>query len=206
MKLFRTLGSRVSTGRKALTMERAGRLSAGLLVAMLLLEGGEVQAHTVTRFFDVQMMLAAEIFKGVMGILKPQLERARPPEALGKVVLATPKGDIHDLGLNIVGLMLDINGFHVHNLGKDVPAARFVTAIHEAGATVVGMSGLLTLAFDAMKRTVEAIEAAGLRDQVKIMVGGSQIDEQIREYVGADSYGEDAMAAVRLCQAWTMET
>jgi len=98
--------------------------------------------------------------------------------------------------------MLDTNGFEVYNLGVDVPAQKLVEKIKESGAPIVGLSGFLTLAFDSMKKTVEAIKAAGLRDKVKIMIGGGQIDEEIRKYTGADAYGQDAMAAVTLARKW----
>jgi 5-methyltetrahydrofolate--homocysteine methyltransferase len=98
--------------------------------------------------------------------------------------------------------MLDVNGFDVQDLGVDVAPQAFVEAIREHDAKVVGLSGFLTLAFDSMKDTVEAIEAAGLRHGVKIMVGGGQVTDKIREYTGADAYGDDAMAAVNLAQEW----
>jgi 5-methyltetrahydrofolate--homocysteine methyltransferase len=99
--------------------------------------------------------------------------------------------------------MLDINGFEVHDLGVDVPAEKFVDAIKEVQPEVVGMSALLTTAFESMKNTVEVIKDAGLRDQVKIMVGGGAVDEKVRAYTGADAYGSDAVAAVNLSKKWT---
>jgi methanogenic corrinoid protein MtbC1 len=99
--------------------------------------------------------------------------------------------------------MLDLNGFEVIDLGVDVPPAKFVEAVAETGAKIVGLSGFLTLAFDPMKDTVAALKSAGLTD-VKVMVGGGQIDEQIRDFAGADAYGRDAMAAVALAKAWAL--
>jgi 5-methyltetrahydrofolate--homocysteine methyltransferase len=98
--------------------------------------------------------------------------------------------------------MLDVNGFEVYDLGEDVPAQKFVEKIKESGAPIVGLSGFLTLAFDSMKQTVEAIQAAGLRDKVKVMIGGGQISEEVRKYTGADAYGKDAMAGVSLAKEW----
>ncbi|MEM2254860.1 MAG: cobalamin-dependent protein, partial [Candidatus Bathyarchaeia archaeon] len=121
---------------------------------------------------------------------------------LGKVVIGTVAGDIHDIGLDIVAFMLEINGFEVYNLGVDVPPEKFVEKIKETGAPIVGLSGFLTIAFDSMKQTVEAIKKAGLRDKVKIMIGGGQITEEVRQYVGADAYGKDAMEAVALAKKW----
>ncbi|MFC2045141.1 B12-binding domain-containing protein [Chloroflexota bacterium] len=121
---------------------------------------------------------------------------------LGKIVLGTVAGDIHDIGLNIVDFMLDVTGFAVINLGIDTPAQTFVEKIQENGAGIVGLSGFLTLAFDSMKNTIQAIEAAGLRDKVKIMIGGGQIDDDVRKYTGADAYGRDAMVAITLAKEW----
>ncbi len=121
----------------------------------------------------------------------------------GTVVIGTVQGDIHDIGKDIVGFMLDVNGFEVVDLGVDVPASAFVAKVEEVKPQVVGLSGFLTLAFDQMKATVDAIRAAGLRDQVKIMIGGAIMDETVRAYIGADAYGADATAAVRLVQGWT---
>jgi 5-methyltetrahydrofolate--homocysteine methyltransferase len=98
--------------------------------------------------------------------------------------------------------MLEVSGFTVTDLGIDVPVQKFVDAIQETQCQVVALSGFLTLAFDSMKETVEAIKSAGLRDQVKIMIGGGQIDDQVKTFTGADAYGLDAMSAVQLAQGW----
>jgi methanogenic corrinoid protein MtbC1 len=98
--------------------------------------------------------------------------------------------------------MLDVNGFEVLDLGIDVPIEKFVDTIKDTGAPVVGLSGFLTLSFQSMKDTVEGIKDAGLRDTVKIMIGGGQIDEQVRGFTGADAYGKDAMEAVQLAKGW----
>ena len=98
--------------------------------------------------------------------------------------------------------MLNVSGFEVYDLGVDVPPQKFIEKIRETNAPIVGLSGFLTLAFDSMKETVDAIKAAGLRDKVKIMIGGGQIDEEIRKFAGADAYGRDAMAGVSLAKEW----
>ena len=155
-----------------------------------------------SEYFIPDLVYSGEILKEITEIVKPKLKKAAEVERLGKVVIGTVAGDIHDIGLNIVGFMLDVNGFEVYNLGIDLPAQRFVEKIGETKAEIVGLSGFLTLAFVSMKETVEAIQAAGLRDKVKIMIGGGQIDEEIRKYTGADAYGRDAMAAVALAREW----
>ena len=119
------------------------------------------------------------------------------------MVIGTVAGDIHDIGKDIVVFMLEVNNFEVHDIGVDAAASKFVDAIVEVKPDVVGMSGFLTLAFDQMRLTVEAIKEAGLRDSVKIMIGGSVMDAGAAEYVGADAYGADAVTAVNLAKTWT---
>ncbi len=166
--------------------------------------GMEVVGERFSRgeYFIPDLVYSGEILKQITEMVKPKLAKTAEVKRLGKVVLGTVAGDIHDIGLNIVDFMLDVNGFEVYNLGVDQPAQNFVNKIKETGAGIVGLSGFLTLAFDSMKQTVEAIAAAGLRGKVKIMIGGGQIDEEIRKYTGADAYGRDAMAAVTLSQGW----
>jgi methanogenic corrinoid protein MtbC1 len=157
-------------------------------------------------YFLPQLILAGEILRQISEMLKPKLKDKRTSvssKPLGKVLMGTVKGDIHDIGKDIVTFMLQVNGFHVLDLGIDVPPAKFVDSIKDFQPQVVGMSCLLTLAFESMKETVEAIENAGLRHKVKIMVGGGQVSEMVREYANADAYGEDAIAAVRLAKNWT---
>ena len=153
-------------------------------------------------YFLPELIYSAEILKQIAEMVKPKLSGATETERLGKVVLGTVAGDIHDIGLNIVEFMLDVNGFDVHNLGVDIPPERFVATLKETGATILALSGFLTLAFDAMRETVMAVEAAGLRDSTRIMIGGGQVDDRIRQYAAADACGKDAMAAVSLANEW----
>ncbi len=153
-------------------------------------------------YFLPELIYSAEILKEITEIVKPNLKEDVQTERLGKCIIGTVAGDIHDIGKDIVVFMLDVNGFEVYDLGVDVPPQAFVEKIKETGAPIVGLSGFLTLAFDSMKETVDAIKAAGLRDKVNIMIGGGQIDEEIRKYAGADAFGLDAMAAVSLAKEW----
>jgi methanogenic corrinoid protein MtbC1 len=153
-------------------------------------------------YFLPELMLAGVMLSQITDMVKPEMAKAPEVERLGKVVMGTVEGDIHDIGKDIVVFMLDVNGFEVLDLGVDVPVDKFVEAIKEFEPQVVGLSGFLTLAFDAMKDTVEAIKKAGLRDKVKIMIGGGQIDYMIKEHTGADAYGKDAMAGVSLAKKW----
>lgn len=151
--------------------------------------------------FIPELMMAGEMMTVITDIIKPHITEESGDKKLGKIVLGTVAGDIHDIAKDIVAFMLDLNGFEVTDLGVDVPVEKFVEAVKETGAKIVGLSGFLTLAFDPMRDTVAALKAAGLND-VKVMIGGGQIDEQIREYTKADAFGRDAMAAVATAKSW----
>ena len=155
-----------------------------------------------SEYFIPDLVYSGEILKVVSELVKPRLTKGAESKKLGKIVFGTVAGDIHDIGKDIVVFMLDVNGFEVIDLGVDVPVQKFVDKIKETGAPVVGLSGFLTLAFDSMKETIETVKSAGLRDKVKIMIGGGQMSEEIKKYTGADAYGKDAMAAVTLAQGW----
>ncbi|MGD8402603.1 MAG: cobalamin-dependent protein [Anaerolineales bacterium] len=153
--------------------------------------------------FIPELMLAGEMMTAITDILKPRMAEESSGEKLGKIVVGTVQGDIHDIAKDIVCFMLDLNGFEVTDLGVDVPPAKFVETVKETGAKIVGLSGFLTLAFDPMKDTITALKDAEL--DVQVMIGGGQIDENIRQYTGADAYGKDAMAAVALAKEWAKE-
>jgi 5-methyltetrahydrofolate--homocysteine methyltransferase len=155
-----------------------------------------------SEYFISDLLYSGEILKTITDMIKPKLAKAARVKRLGKVVIGTVAGDIHDIGKNIVVFMLDINGFEVYDLGVDVPAQKFVEKIKESGASIVGLSGFLALAFDSMKQTIQAIKDAGLRDKVKVMIGGGQITEEVRKYTGADAYSKDAVEGVSLAKKW----
>lgn len=153
-------------------------------------------------YFLPELVLAGEILKQISERVKPKLKGETQTDRLGKVIMGTVEGDIHDIGKDIVVFMLDVNGFEVLDLGIDVPPQKFVDAIKDFQPAVVGLSGFLTMAFDSMKTTVDAIAQAGFRENIKIMIGGGQIDDEVRQYTGADAYGIDAMDAVNLSKEW----
>jgi methanogenic corrinoid protein MtbC1 len=153
-------------------------------------------------YFIPDLMMAGEILKGISDIVKPLMEGGPSGTKKGKVLIGTVAGDIHDIGKDIVTFMLDVSGYDVLDIGIDVPVETFVEKTREFKPQVIGLSGFLTLAFDSMKKTIESLEQAGLRDSLKIMIGGGQIDEEVRKYVRADAYGKDAVAAVTLCKQW----
>jgi 5-methyltetrahydrofolate--homocysteine methyltransferase len=154
-------------------------------------------------YFIPELILAGEILKSISAEVKPRIEQSGGAKQGAKVLLGTVKGDIHDIGKDIVNFMLDVNGFQVTDLGVDVPPEAFVEQIKQLQPPVVALSGFLTLSYTSMKETVDTIKAAGLRDNVKIMVGGGTIDQQVCDYVEADAFGKDAMSAVELAKQWT---
>ena len=159
-------------------------------------------------YFLPELVLAGEMLETVGAIAKPLIKHApgEEPKKLGKVLIGTVHGDLHDIGKNIVSFMLDINGFEVKDIGIDVSVRSFIDEVSAYRPDVVGLSGFLTLAFDSMKETIEALEKVGLRDSFKIMIGGGQIDETVRAYTGADAFGINAVDAVNLCKRWTGNT
>jgi methanogenic corrinoid protein MtbC1 len=168
-------------------------------------EGMEIVGDRFSKgeYFLPDLIYSGEILKGITALVEPYIKEAETEtEKLGKVIIGTVAGDIHDIGKDLVCFMLDINGFEVYDLGIDVPVQNFVDKIKETGAMVVGLSGFLTLAFDSMKETIDAIKQAGLRDNLKIMIGGGQIDTDVQNYTGADAWGKDAIAAVDLAKGW----
>ena len=156
------------------------------------------------KYFLPELILAGEMLKKISKLAEPFLKQVSgvKSERLGKVVIGSVEGDIHDIGKDIVTFLLDVNGFEVHDLGVDVSPQRFVEAIQEVQPQIVGMSALLTTVFESFKKTVEAISDAGLRSTVKIMIGGGTVNEEVSVYAGADAYGEDAVAAVNLSKRW----
>jgi 5-methyltetrahydrofolate--homocysteine methyltransferase len=154
-------------------------------------------------YFLPELMLAGEMLRAIGDMAKPLIKQdAAAAKTAGTVVIGTVQGDLHDIGKNIVTFMLEINGYKVIDLGIDVPVENFIESIKEHKPQVVGLSGFLTLAFDAMKQTIEAMKEAGLRNSVKIMIGGGQVDEAVKNYTGADAFGLNAMDAVSLCKQW----
>ncbi|MEN6473398.1 MAG: cobalamin-dependent protein [Syntrophaceae bacterium] len=152
-------------------------------------------------YFLTELIYSGDIFKNAMAVLQPLCKTAADGKAGGVVVLGTVQGDIHDLGKNIVVTLLECAGFTVVDIGVDVPAQRFVEAAVESQAVLVGMSMLLTTAFDAARETITAFTQANLRDKVKIMIGGSVTNENVKQDMGADFWGKDATAAVDIARA-----
>lgn len=149
-------------------------------------------------YFIAELIMVGEILKGVSKLLEPKLA-GTIREIIGKVVIGSVQGDVHDVGKNIVVTMLEAAGFEVVDLGVDVPPEKFVEAVKQHTPDIVAMSGLLTSIIESMKNTVEVLTKAGLRQKVTVVIGGSQIDEYVKEYVGADAWANDAATGVKIC-------
>lgn len=154
-------------------------------------------------YFVGDLIFAGELLTAAIETLKPVLG-GEDTKKIGKIVLGTVEGDLHDIGKNIFASMAEAAGFEVYDLGIDVPAGVFVEKIKEVRPEIVGMSGVLTLALDAMKNTVDAIKEAGLRDEVKIVVGGNPVTAEACSQVGADNFTTNAAEGVKICQGWVM--
>lgn len=185
------------------TLEEIGKaLNAGT-DPLKLVEGLRDGMSEVGRLFEEkeyflsELIMSAEIFKEAIQLIEPHLA-AGTGTPKGSVVIGTVKGDIHDIGKNIVATLLRCGGYEVHDLGVDIPADDFVRKLKETGAPVLALSGLLTLAFDSMKETVDNLSEAGLRDGVKVIIGGGPVNDKVMEYSGADAWGVDASQAVKL--------
>jgi 5-methyltetrahydrofolate--homocysteine methyltransferase len=176
-------------------------LDAGVSASVILNEGMITAMGEVGRLFEEgeyfvpEMLIAARAMQTGLALLKPYLKEADVKSA-GKVVIGTVKGDLHDIGKNLVAMMLEGAGFEIVDLGTDVAPEKFVEAARTQGAQIVGLSALLTTTMPSMKATIEALAAAGLRDTVKVMIGGAPITQEYASQIGADGYAADASRAV----------
>ncbi len=184
--------SALKSGNSADSILRGGMIPA-MSEAGRLFEEGE--------YFVPELLIAARAMQGGLGLLKPLLvsEDVKP---VGKIVIGTVKGDLHDIGKNLVGMMLEGAGFEVMDLGSDVDAQKFVEAVKSSGATVVGMSALLTTTMSNMPSTIEALKASGLRDKVKVIIGGAPVTKAYADQIGADGFAPDASQAAKLALSY----
>src|SRR5574341_1913940 len=147
-------------------------------------------------YYVPQVLLSARAMYAGLDLLKPLITASQTKEYLGTVAIGTAQGDLHDIGKNLVAMMLEGAGFEVHNLGRDVAPEQFVEAARERRANIVGISALMTTTMPAMKRTIDAFEQAGLRDQVKVMIGGAPVSQAYADEIKADGYARDSNKAV----------
>lgn len=155
-------------------------------------------------YFVPELILAGEMMNAASSLIKPYLtvEEGRGGDKIGRFLLGTVEGDIHDIGKGMVGMLMDINGFEVKDLGVDVPAKTFIEEAGRFQPHIIGLSGLLTLSYDSMKQVVEALKEAGMREKVKVIIGGGQMDDHACRYVGADAWVTDAVAGVKYALEW----
>lgn len=147
-------------------------------------------------YYLPELIISADTMKAALDILEPALAGDQQREVVGRVVIGTVEGDLHEIGKTLVGTMLAANGFQVIDIGVDQPASEFIAAIKENNATIVGASALLTTTMLQQQKLIEALEEAGLRKQVKVMVGGAPVTQSYADQIGADGYAEDAISAV----------
>ena len=182
----------IATGEDPMSIISAGTKAMGIVGERF--ESGQ--------YFLPHLILAGNMLKQISEIVKPLLKGETKTEYLGKILMGTVQGDVHDIGKDIVTFLLDVNGFEVKDIGINVPPETFIEEIRSFQPSVVGLSCLLTVAYESMKETVAAIDQAGLRDDLKIMIGGAQTSDKIAEYTGADAYGKDAFDGVNLAKKW----
>ncbi len=181
-------------------------LDAGLAPETILNEGmiaamAEVGArYECGDIYVAEMFISAKTLQGALNVLRPHLRSANV-QAKGKVVVGTVKGDMHDIGKNLVAMMLEGAGFDVLDLGSDVHPSKFVDAVSASDPDVIALSALLTTTMPSMKSTIDALAAAGLRDRVKVMVGGAPVNQEYADAIGADGYAQDASQAAALAKS-----
>ena len=156
-------------------------------------------------YFLSELIVSGEIFKESMKLVEPHLQVGAGTGQRAGIVLGTVKGDIHNIGKDIVAVLLKGAGFEVYDLGIDVEPQALVDKLIETGAPILGMSGLLTPSFDSMKQTVEAVKAAGLRDKVRIVIGGGVVTELVQRHTGADAFTDDGIEGVDICKRFIEE-
>ena len=155
--------------------------------------------YEADEYFVPELLLSARAMKRSLELLRPLLA-GRDAASAGRVAIGTVQGDLHDIGKNLVAAMLEGGGFEVIDLGTDVPPQKFVDAIRQQGVQIVALSTLLTVTMASMRKTIEALTAAGVRDRVKVMVGGAPVTQRYADQIGADGYGESASSAVALAR------
>lgn len=205
--LIKEIFDSIIDGEQKVTAEKAQQaLDQKLEPAVVLNEGMVAAMAEVGRLFEEgeyfvpEMLIAARAMQSGLAVLKPYLKEA-DVKSMGKVVAGTVKGDLHDIGKNLVCMMLEGAAFEIVDLGTDVSPEKFVEAVQSSGANIVAMSALLTTTMPNMKATIEALKAAGLRDKVKVMVGGAPLTTQYAQEIGADGYAPDASRAVAMAKS-----
>ena len=184
---------------KALTEEAlAEQVDPKAIIFRGMIPGMDVVGEKFRRneYYVPQVLLSARAMYAGLDLLKPLITASETKEYLGTVAIGTAQGDLHDIGKNLVAMMLEGAGFEVHNLGRDVAPEKFVEAVKDKCAQIVGISALMTTTMPAMKRTIDALEKAGVRSQVKVMIGGAPVSQAFADEIAADGYARDSTKAV----------
>jgi len=204
-EILKKITTSIVDGEPDLTLDLTEQALAGRVDPMAILDDGLLPGMRIVgqkfsdgEYFLPNLIVAAMAMKRAMARLEPELRsRHQVVKAAGTVIIGTVQGDIHEIGKTLVATMLSANGFAVHDLGVDVPAEQFIATVKATGATVVGLSALLTTTMTVQRSIIEALRTAGLRDRVKVMVGGAPVSRQWADEIGADGYAEDAVGAVQ---------
>lgn len=176
-------------------------INCGLVPGMQIV-GEKFQAE---QYFLTDLIAAGAVMQEAMKILQPHIKKDEQRKWLGTIVLGTVEGDLHDLGKNIVSMLMRASGFEVVDLGVDVPTSKFVEAIRTHRPEILGMSALITSTMPAMTKVIGELEKAALKAQLRIIVGGAPLSEQYAKTIGADAFAPDAVVGVNLCKKWTTE-
>ena len=206
--LLAQITSSILGGEPDVTVDLARQALKAGLEPMAIINEGLVPGMNIAgdmfqrgKFFLPHLMIAARGMQQAMALLGPELRvRQQAVETAGTVIIGTVAGDIHEFGKSLVGTMLATAGFQVHDLGTDVPTATFVAKVKETGANLLGLSALLTTTMTFQEEVIEALEEAGIREQVKVMVGGAPVSQEWADTIGADGYADDAVGAVELAK------
>ena len=164
------------------------------------------ERYSNSEYYLSELILSSEIFKQAAALIEPHIKGTDAKQVIGKIVIGTPSGDIHDIGKNIIVTLLRIAGFEVFDLGVDVEPHAFINKLQETNASIIGLSALITPAFEPMKETVTLLNQTGLRERVKVIIGGGVTTEQVRHYVGADAQTMDAAEGVEICKKFIGES
>lgn len=189
-EVLRMVRHRLEVGEEPIALLKECRAGMGIVGERF--EKGE--------YFLGELIMSGEIFKQAMSFIEPKLTGDVRSETIGQVIMGTVKGDIHSIGKDIVTGLLRMSGFEVFDLGVDVAPEAFVEKLVEIGAPILGMSALITPSFESMKNTVTAIQKRGIRDRVKVIIGGGIVIEQVKRYVGADAFTRDGAEGVKICK------
>ncbi len=208
-ELFKQITASIDQGDPDATVELTQKALAADLEPLDIIDQGLIPGMDVVggkfatgEYFLPHMIIAASAMQQSMALLEPELQaREQSVDVAGKVVIGSVQGDIHEIGKTLVGTLLSANGFQVYDLGVDVSTQAFVDKVKETGADILGLSALLTTTMTVQTEIIEALKEAGIRDRVKVLVGGAPVNQEWAESIGADGYAEDAMGAVKLAKS-----